>query len=133
MMPYCYLPIAYEFVNPTAVKNIDVNPAGNSGGSIFGVYNASASKQGTVALGGRNGSASGRWGSVVGGTNNTESEYGAGVDGEGQDKSIALFQSHLPEIDFKPGCVAGEAGATENRDRLFVWSDCEGSYKNHKV
>ena len=62
-----------------AVKIIDINPAANSGGSIFGVYNTSVSKQGAVAFGGRNGSASGRWSSVVGDTNNTASEYGAGV------------------------------------------------------
>jgi hypothetical protein len=71
-------------------NTLAIHPEGNSGGSIFGAYNASASKQGAVVLGGDNGTASGRWSSVMGGTDNSATDYGASVVGGGQGQSSGI-------------------------------------------
>lgn len=72
-------------------NTIDLNS--NSGGSIFGAWNSTVSRQGAVVTGGRNGSASGRWSSITGGTDNSATDVSASVVGGSNGAANAIGAS----------------------------------------
>ena len=61
----------------------------NSGGSMFGTFNSTVSRQGAVLIGGDRQTASGRWSSVVGGTKNSATDRAAAVMGGSNNSASA--------------------------------------------